>query len=432
MPKMPKNPHAPIFNKDSVKRILQQEMQRRNVDRQIYNWDIQARKNQTPPDGNWTTWMILAGRGFGKTRTGSETIRRWVRNNQSRRIALIGQTIQETINVMLHGESGLLNISPKNEQPHFHKQHLTLTWPNGAIAQILSAQNYEKLRGPQFDTAWVDEFAKFKKPQELWQQLMLCLRLGKQPRCIVTTTPRPLPFLQKLIQNPLTHVTKGSTFDNQNNLSPHYINHILKEFEHSPLGLQEIYGHLLEDHQGALWKRNLIAYKEPPQQFKRMVIAIDPATTHHEQSDETGIITAGLCDQGNFYVIRDDSGKYSPLAWAQKIHDLYTQYPIDRIVAETNKGGAMVEGILRNLNSSISYKGVYAKYGKQVRAEPIVALYEQKKVFHTKLFLELEEQLCSYIPGESSKSPDRLDALVWAIHELSQTMQTSNRLRVWT
>lgn len=410
---------------------LKQEKQKRLVDKQIYNWDIQARKNQIPPDGNWTTWLILAGRGFGKTRTGSETIRRWVHNQKSKRIALIGGCINEVVNIMLKGESGLLTISPKNERPKFMTDTNTLHWANGAVAQLISASNPEKLRGPQFDTAWVDELAKFKKAPELWNQLMLGLRLGKNPRCIVTTTPRPTPLIKSLINHSKTIITRGTTFDNEKNLSPHYMTHILNEFQSTQLGSQEIYGHILDQQEGALWKRSIIQYDDCVKNFKRIIIAIDPAETHHQHSDETGIITAGLGHDDKVYILQDDSGTYSPLEWGTKVHDVYRQYKADRIIAEINKGGDMVESILRNIDKNISYKGVRASRGKHLRAEPVVALYEQNRVLHKKPFLKLEDQMCTYVANISRKSPDRMDALVWAITELLLLPKKTSPIRVW-
>ena len=231
--------------------------------------------------------------------------------------------------------------------------------------------------------------------------------------------------------NPKTILTKGTTFDNKNNLSTHYIKEILKEFDNTQLGAQEIHGHMLDQQVGALWKRALIRYKKYEKEFKRIIIAVDPAETHHQKSDETGIITAGLCEKGHVYILQDDSGQYSPLEWGEKITTLYKHFKADRVIAEVNKGGDMVAQILKSIDPHISYKAVRAHRGKHIRAEPIVALYEQEKVFHMKPFLKLEEQMCTYVHNQTPQSPDRMDALVWAVTELCLQKQNVPTMKVW-
>lgn len=260
---------------------------------------------------------------------------------------------------------------------------------------------------------------------------MLGLHLGENPQCIVTTTPRPTPLIKSLINNSKTIITRGTTFDNEKNLSSHYMTQILNEFKSTQLGSQEIYGHILDQQEGALWKRNLIQYNDHLKNFKRIIIAIDPAETHHQHSDETGIITAGLGYDDKVYILQDDSGIYSPLEWGTKVHDVYRHYKADRIIAEINKGGDMVESILRNIDKNISYKSVRALRGKHLRAEPVVAFYEQQRVLHTKPFLKLEDQMCTYVPGFSRKSPDRMDALVWAVTELLLIPKKTHSARIW-
>lgn len=403
-----------------------------------YNWSQNARPTQLPPEGDWRTWLILAGRGFGKTRTGSETIRSWVKSNRYRRIALIATSVAEGRRIMVDGQSGLLNVHPSHERPTFEASRRQLVWPNGAVATLFGADYYEQLRGPQFDCAWIDELAKFRHPEEAWAQLMFGLRLGNDPRCLVTTTPRPLPFLEKLIKASDTIVTRGTTFDNQANLAPAFIQQIIKQFEGTKLGAQELYAELLTDRQGALWQRSMITYQEPPLnddgslKLQRIVIAIDPATTHHEGSDETGIVVAGIDENKQAYVLEDLSGRWSPTDWSQRIVNAYWRYKADRIVAEVNKGGDLVEGVLKAIDSTVAFKAVRATRGKATRAEPIAALYEQGRVFHVRPLSLLETQICDYIPGVSSRSPDRLDALVWALTDLLLESEHNPVLKIWS
>lgn len=418
--------------------LLLQEKQRRLRDRQKYDWLSRARPSQLPPPGDWRTWLILAGRGFGKTRTGAETIRSWVCQGQYKRIALVGASIQEVQKVMIEGESGLLAVHPKAEMPTFQASKRRLIWSNGAVALLYGAEYYEQLRGPQFDFAWIDEFAKFRHAEPLWHQLQLCLRLGDNPRCLITTTPRPVSILRKLIELPEVHITKGSTFENEANLAPAYIEQIKKQFLNTTLGAQELYAEMLMEEAGALWNRNMIRYQEAPLssaqmlELERIVIAIDPATTHHQDSDETGIIVAGISHDKKAYILEDLSGKHSPNDWGQRVTEAYWHYKADRVVAEVNKGGDLVEQVVRSVDSTVSYKSVRATRGKYTRAEPIAALYEQGRVFHTRPFTKLEGQMCSFIPGRSQSSPDRMDALVWAVTELLLQSEATPVLKIWS
>jgi predicted phage terminase large subunit-like protein len=396
----------------------------------IYNWQHHARPSQLPPAGNWNTWLILAGRGFGKTRAGAETIRNWVNTQESKRIALIGQSLQEVRSVMVEGKSGLLAVSPPHERPTFEPSKNQLRWPCGALATLYGADYYEKLRGPEFDTAWVDELAKFRYAQEFWEQLRLSLRLAPA-RCIVTTTPRPIPLLTHIINDSGTVLTKGNTFENSANLSHTFLEQIKAQFDNTRLGQQELYAELLSEQQGALWSRTNILYEHPKDEFKRVVIAIDPATTHHAQSDETGIVVAALGHNNCVYVLDDISGRFSPNSWGEKVAKAYGKYGADRVVAEVNKGGDLVEGVLKTVAPHISYRPVRATRGKYTRAEPVAALYEQKKVFHIKPLVELEAQMCTYVPGITTKSPDRMDALVWAITSLMLESESQPVLKLW-
>ncbi len=408
-----------VHNYKALQQVIQAQKIKRLQQSNLFNWNNLARSNQLPPSGDWQNWLILAGRGFGKTRTGAETIRAWVKAGLYKRIALIGQTIDEVRSVMIEGESGLLNVHTNYECPRFEPANGRLIWKNNTIAMMYGADHYEKLRGPQFDLAWIDELAKFRHPQKTWDQLMLGLRLGNNPRTIITTTPRPIPLIKTLIKDPATVLTRGSTFDNQKNLAKTFVKQIIKQFEGTRLGAQELYAEILTEQQGALWKRSVIQNHMPNNpNWLRVVIAIDPATTHHEKSDETGIIVAAITKDRKAYVLEDLSGRYSPVDWGRSVVKAYHRHKADRVVAEVNQGGDMVKSIIHSLDSTISYKSVRASRGKTTRAEPIAALYEQGHVYHSKTFTDLETQLCEYIPGITAKSPDRMDALVWALTDL--------------
>ena len=388
-----------------------------------YDWQQQARPEQRLPEGLWRLWLIMAGRGYGKTRTGAETVRQWVMQHGYRRIALIAQTEADARHVMVEGESGLLNIHPNHERPLYESSKRLLRWPNGAVAITYSAEHYDQLRGPQFDAAWIDEFAKFSYPEETWDQLNMALRLGQQPRIVMTTTPRPLPFFKKILaqKHHNTVITRGSTYDNADHLSANYIQFIRDHYEHTAFGRQEIYGDIIDHNPQSLWNQELIQKIQcshyPP--LQRIVIAIDPAVTHHDHSDETGIIVAGRDDHGHAYVIDDLSGKFSCQEWAQRAIAAYHKYQADVIVAEVNMGGDLVQEMLRAIDKTVSYKSVHASRSKMTRAEPVAALYRQHKVFHLNYGLALlEQQLCHYTAESHRHSPDRLDALVWALTEL--------------
>ncbi|MBW8309470.1 MAG: terminase family protein [Candidatus Paracaedibacteraceae bacterium] len=420
-----------------LKILLMKELDRRRREQRRYDWGLNARDNQRPPEGNWRTWMILAGRGFGKTRTGAETLRQWIKEGKSKRIALVGGSLHEVRSVMVEGESGLLNVHPLQERPLYIPSKRLIKWKNGAVAQFFGAEAYEQLRGPQFDCAWIDELAKFRKAEEVWQQLQLCLRLGDNPRCILTTTPRPTKLMKELIASPEVVVTKGSTFDNMANLAPTYIEQIRKQFLNTRLGAQELYAEMLTETAGALWQRSMIQYQQPSYdesnrpELERIVIAIDPATTTYNHSDETGIIVAGIDTTKQAYVLEDHSGRLSPNDWGRRVVDCYYRLKADRIVVEVNKGGDLVENVLKSIDPTIPLKSVRATRGKYTRAEPIAALYEQNRVFHAQPFTLLEQQICDYIPGITSKSPDRMDALVWGLTELLLESQKQPTLKIW-
>lgn len=419
-----------LLNKLSY--FLKKENTRRKTEASRYDWKKNARSNQIPPKGGWIIWLILAGRGFGKTRTGAETLRKWIQQGKYTRIALVGETEAETRQVMVEGVSGLLAVHPPHEKPLYEPSKRQLTWPNGAIATCFSAEAYEQLRGSQFDCAWVDELAKFREPKKLWDQLMFGLRLGHHPRVIITTTPRPTNLLKKLIKDPDVVVTKGSTFENAKNLAKPFMDYIRYHYEKSWLGRQEIYADIIEETEGSLWAPALLEQARSHYQkddLKRIVIAIDPAVSQTAKSDETGIIVAGITVKGIGVVLEDLSLKASPPIWIKKAIDAYYHFQADRIVAEVNMGGDLVEELLRTYEPSLSFKAVRASRGKITRAEPIAALYERGKVWHAKYLPKLEEQLCTYRTNQANKSPDRLDALVWALTDLM--LSQPSQYKVW-
>lgn len=391
----------------------------------LKRWDFWARPAQMPPQGDWSTWLILAGRGWGKTRTGAEFVRHEVMAGRARRVALVARTAADVRDVIVGGESGILAISPKEERPEWNVSKRQLRWPNGAIATTYSAAEPDQLRGPQHDLAWADELAAWRYP-DAWDQLRFGLRLGDNPRTVVTTTPRPTAIIRALANDPSVVVTRGSTADNLANLAPGVVAELERKYAGTRLGRQELFGEILDDAPGALWKRQWIdetRVRVAPD-LVRVVIAVDPAVSHGEDSDETGIVAVGVGYDGHGYVIEDASGKYAPSEWARAVVRLYQKHHADRVIAEVNQGGAMVESTLRMVAPRIAYTPVHAKRGKALRAEPVAALYEQGRVHHVTpldadplAFAAIEDQLCTWQPGEGD-SPDRLDALVYALTAL--------------
>ena len=385
-----------------------------------WDWRFWARPEQLPPEGDWRSWVIVAGRGFGKTRTGAEFIRDQVRSKSARRVALVGRTAADVRDVMVTGPSGLLAVHPDHERPLYEPSRRRLTWPCGAVAHTYTSERSDQLRGPQHDLAWCDELAAWSYPYDTWDQLMFGLRLGN-PRCVVTTTPRPIKLLKDLIENPSCVITKGSTFDNRLNLAEAFFEQIIDKYEGTTIGRQEIYADMLTEVPGALWKRSMIddhRVHQPPANFKRVVVGVDPAVTNKDTSDETGIIVVGLGTDDHFYVIGDGSIKASVDTWARAVATRYQMHRADRVVAEVNQGGDLVAKMINQIDSTIPIKKVHASRGKYARAEPVAARYEQGLVHHVGALSQLEDQLCSYSPLHSKFSPDRMDALVYAITEL--------------
>lgn len=383
-----------------------------------------ARPKQRFPDGlldTFDTWLIIAGRGYGKTRLGAETIKYMVEELGYRRIALVGRTAADVRDVMIEGQSGLLSVFPEGQKPLYEPAKRRVTFANGAIATTYSADKPDQLRGPQHDGAWSDELAAWRYA-EAYDQLMFGLRLGNHPINIITTTPRPTKIIKELVKDPDVILTRGSTFENAANLAKSALKKLLKKYGGTRMGLQELEAHILEDTPGALWTREILDtfrvndYDVPD--LVRVLIGVDPAVTATESSDETGIIAVGVDRFGHYYVLDDFSLVARPQEWAKRAVALYDLHDADRMVAEVNNGGDMVETTVRTVRKNISFKQVRATKGKYTRAEPVSALYEQGLVHHVGAFGELEDQMCTWLPGDS-KSPDRVDALVWALSQLA-------------
>ena len=383
----------------------------------VFDWSCWARPAQLAPDGDWRIWLILAGRGFGKTRSGAEWVRQQVERNQAGRIALVGATAADVRDTMIEGESGLLRIFPDETRPRYEPSKRRVTFTNGAIATTYSADEPDRLRGPNHDAAWADEVAAWRYP-EAWDQLMFGLRIGDRPRAVATTTPRPTRLIRNLADRPDCAVTRGSTYDNADNLSPAFLDEMQQRYEGTRLGRQELEAEMLLDADGALWTRDMLddARTTTVPNLRRIVVAIDPAATANADSDETGIIVAGADDHGHGYVLEDRSMRGSPAEWASAAITAHHVHKADRIVAEANQGGDMISHTLRTVDASVPVKLVHASRGKRTRAEPVAALYEQGRVHHAGTFPQLEDQLCTWTPD--GPSPDRLDALVWALSEL--------------
>jgi len=383
----------------------------------LRDWSFWARDKQLEPAGDWRYWIILAGRGFGKTRTGAEWVR--AKAQQYPMVNLIGATADDARDIMIEGESGILSVCPPDERPEYRSSKRRLEWPNGARSLIFTADEPERLRGKQHMKLWADELCSWRYP-EAWHQAMFGLRLGDNPQACVTTTPKPTALLLDLLKQPKTVIVTGTTYENRANLAEDFYQDIIARYEGTRRGRQELLAEILDDVPGALWKRKVLddlRVTAAPAGLMRIVIAIDPAVTATEDSSETGIVVCGLdakTRQG--YVLEDLTMRAAPDVWARRAVEAYHRWHADRIVAETNNGGDMVESVIRTVDRTVSLQQVRASRGKYTRAEPVSALYEQGKVHHVGMLSELEDQMCTWVPGETS--PDRLDALVWGLTEL--------------
>lgn len=404
----------------------------------LHDWRFWARPNQIAPDGDWLTWLILAGRGFGKTRTGAEWVRSMVcgatplAKGKAGRIALIAETSADARDVMVEGDSGILGVHPRDFRPLYEPSKRRLTWPNGAVATLYNATEPDQLRGPQHDLAWCDELAKWQYARETWDQCQFGLRLGDHPRVCATTTPRPIPLIREIMADPLTVTTRGKTTDNSGNLASSFMAQMRAKYEGTRLGRQELDGEILDDVPGALWTRAMLemALIDEPPQLARVVVAVDPSGTNgDDDGDEIGIVVAGRGIDGRGYVLEDLSCKLSPDAWARRACEAYHRWGADRLVAERNFGGAMVASVIRTADRSVAFKEVTASRGKTARAEPVAALYEQGRVSHVRGLAALEDQMTlmtmSGFAGEGS--PDKVDALVWALTEVMLAHQAPER-----
>ena len=380
-----------------------------------------ARPEQIPDDeATWNTLALLAGRGFGKTRTAAEWLAWQAIRHPKTRWAIVAPTHADARDTCVEGESGILNILREyGVLKDYNRSISEIFLTNGSRMKLFSGEEPDRLRGPQFHGGWFDELAAFKHP-EAWDQYQFGLRLGDYPQTIVTTTPKPIKLIKELIAQDNVKVTRGSTFDNAKNLAASALAQYKLRYENTRLGRQELYGEILDVVEGALWTRDMIEVSRVSEHpsLIRVVVGVDPAVTSSETSDLTGIVAAGVGANGQYYVLDDKSLRASPDAWARVAVNLYNDRKADRIIAETNNGGDMVILLMQQVDRSIAVKKVTATRGKQLRAEPISSLYEQGKVHHVGYFADLETQMCEWTPL-SNESPDRLDALVWALTELN-------------
>ncbi|KLK92803.1 ATP-binding protein [Microvirga vignae] len=389
----------------------------------------------------WTLWLMLGGRGAGKTRTGSEWIRGIALGEPDftdapmRRIALIGETFSDVRNVMVEGPAGILAVHARRERPTWSPSLRKLEWPNGAVAHVFSAEDPDSLRGPQFEAAWADELAKWKHVEEVWDMLQFGLRLGAHPRQMVTTTPRPIPLLKRFLADPSVAVSRARTSDNAANLAPAFLEAVVGRYAGTRLGRQELDGDIIEDRPDALWTRDMIEASRvdgvPP--LMRIVVAVDPPASSSKRADACGIVAAGLDEGGTAYVLEDATASgLKPPEWATKAVALYRRLQADALIVETNQGGEMATSVIREVDPSVPVMSVRATRGKYLRAEPVSVLYAQGRVRHVRAFPELEDELCDFGPGglTSGRSPDRMDALVWALTELMLRDRKEPRVRM--
>lgn len=410
----------------------------------LHDWSLWARPEQLPPPGEWTVWMFLGGRGSGKTRSGAEWVRSAIRHGVSR-IALVAPTAADARDVMVEGNSGILSVCHKSDRdwrgiyvgrPLYEPSKRRLTWANGAIATTFSADEPDRLRGPQHEAAWCDEVVAWRYQREAWDMLMFGLRLGEHPQVYVSTTPKPQPLIKELRQAVNVVITTGSTYRNRANLAKSFFDSIVARYEGTTLGRQEIYAEIIDDVPGALWTRRMIEARRVSHArvaMERIVVAVDPAISNEENADEHGIVVAGRGRDQRGYVLDDRSCKGSPMEWGRRVVKAFDDHEADRIVYEANQGGDMVAHVLRTCaaemyragerrSKEIPLKAVHASRGKVTRAEPVSALYEQGRVSHVGMFAVLEDQMCAFTSDFDRKrmgySPDRVDALVWALTEL--------------
>ena len=420
-------------------------MSRREMEFLATQWQIFAHQHQRPPDAAidgkpWHTWLLIGGRGAGKTRAGAE----WVRaqalglkpfaTHACQRIALVGESEHDVREVMIEGVSGLLAVHESWMRPKWVSSRKRLEWNNGAVAYAFSADDPESLRGPQFDCAWADELAKWRYADAAFDMLQFGLRLGANPRQLITTTPRPTELIKKLVSDPSTAITRAPTKANAYHLSPAFLKAIAARYDGTRLGRQELSGEIIADRTDSLWSREALEQcrvREAPD-CVRIVVAVDPPASSGKRADGCGIVGAGITDEGFVYVLADETmSEATPAAWASRAVALFHRLEADVIVAEINQGGEMVEAVIKEIDRTVPFKPVRATRGKFVRAEPVAALYERQRVRHVGSFAALEDEMCDFGVGglSSGRSPDRVDALVWAISSLALRAQPEPRVR---
>ena len=433
---------ADLVNLELETRVqLLQEMTPRECAQLFHDWTFWARDDQAAPPGDWIIWLILAGRGAGKTRAGAEAVRNWI--NDYPIVNLIGATLADARDIMVRGESGILACCRRDERPEFHATDLRLEWPNGAVSQLFSAEEPDRLRGKQHMKLWCDELAAWRQP-DAFDQAMLGLRLGDRPQAVVTTTPRPSKIIKALAAGKDTIVTRGSTFDNKAHLARAFFERITARYKGRAIGQQELFAEIVEETPGALWSRALlerqrVAPEAAPKEFAEIVVAVDPPARSGSKSDECGLVVAAKAENGLFYVLADlTSQGETPGAWGARVGAAFRGFNANRVVAEINQGGDMVAEVLRQSEPNLPVRAVHATRGKFLRAEPIAAAYERGLVFHVGAFAKLEDQLCALTPDFDRRamgfSPDRADALVWALADLLGVGRASpgGMLEFWT
>ena len=396
-----------------------------------------ARRAQRPPPGRWRTWLFVGGRGAGKTRAGAEWTRYAAFYGGCRRIALIGPTLSDVREVMIEGPSGLRAIEPRGfQRPHYNSSRRRLEWPNGAVGLVFSAEDPDSLRGPQFDAAWCDEIGVWARGEAVWNNLQFGLRLGETPRCVATTTPRPVPLVKRLMRGEAV-VTHSATRDNAEHLAPGFVDSVEAAYAGTALARQELFGELLEDLDGALWRRSDLDRNRvvtPPDRFEDLIVAIDPPTTSHSHSDACGIIVAGTSCAAGFdekaFILADASARgLTPTDWAARAVRLAVEFGASRMIAEANQGGEMLRTVFESVGCPVPIELRHARLGKRARAAPVAALYAQGRVAHVGRFDALEDEMCRFGTDGMVRSPDRVDALVWAVTSLMLTAQGVPRIR---
>jgi len=432
----------PGLSNRRVRDLFLGELSDEDVEALRFDWPVWSRLKQRPPMSDWRTWLVLGGRGAGKTRTGAE----WLKaialadphfaGDAAGQLALVGQSYDDARDVMVEGESGLLALHTRADRPAWFSSRRELVWPNGTRAKVFSSSDPEGLRGSQFGAAWCDELCKWSMPEKTWDMLQFGLRLGGSPRQVVTTTPKPMRLLNRLLKDPATIAVRSATKENNVNLADGFLEYVTGVYGGTRLGRQELDGEILEANENALWKRDQIEelrINKPPE-MKRIVIAVDPPASSGSRSNSAacGIIAVGQGRDGKAYVLADKTiEKASPNQWATQVITLYHALEADLIVAEVNQGGEMVSTVMHSTDASVPVRSVHASRGKWVRAEPVAMLYERGLVHHAGTYPELEDQMCMLGPDGKSEgvSPDRVDALVWAITELMLTRRAEPRVR---